>query len=113
MPIDQNNIILQHKLNDHSQGRLTSLGTGKKHILRPIKLTYWALNVGWPVSRWCFLYWWTWKETVGGAKMAVHFGSLRKNQVQIRASRREARLLLSSGVGERELYSLRLLVSRM
>ncbi|GFW70574.1 hypothetical protein TNCV_1624071 [Trichonephila clavipes] len=49
-------------------------------------LTYWAL------LRWCFL--------IGGhgrrqwAGRTGDFGDLRKNQVQIRASRREARLLL-------------------
>ncbi|GFY03781.1 hypothetical protein TNCV_4551181 [Trichonephila clavipes] len=44
------------------------------------------------LSRWCFL--------IGGcgrrqwAGRTVGFGGLRKNQVQVRASRREARLLL-------------------
>ncbi|GFU83607.1 hypothetical protein TNCV_4183831 [Trichonephila clavipes] len=61
---------------------------------------YWALNVElYLLSRWCFL--------IGGhggrrqwAGRTGDFGGLRKNQVQIRASRREARLLLwSSGVG--------------
>ncbi|GFX08849.1 hypothetical protein TNCV_1548861 [Trichonephila clavipes] len=30
-------------------------------------LTYWALDVGWPAFEIVFPYWWTWKETVGGA----------------------------------------------
>ncbi|GFX67829.1 hypothetical protein TNCV_1565301 [Trichonephila clavipes] len=30
-------------------------------------LTYWALDVGWPAFEMVFPYWWTWKETVGGA----------------------------------------------
>ncbi|GFU25258.1 hypothetical protein TNCV_1739101 [Trichonephila clavipes] len=44
------------------------------------------------LSRWCFLIGGHgWRQWAG---RTVGFGGLRKNQVQIRASRREARLLL-------------------
>ncbi|GFT01192.1 hypothetical protein TNCV_3373151 [Trichonephila clavipes] len=30
-------------------------------------LKYWALDVGWPAFEIVLPYWWTWKDTVGGA----------------------------------------------
>ncbi|GFW98368.1 hypothetical protein TNCV_1092461 [Trichonephila clavipes] len=87
-------------------------------------LTYWALNVGWPAFEMVFPYWWTWKETVGGANWRFRRSQKKSSPNSCKQTEQKRPLARSrsiyfvqadedwSSVGERELYSLRL-VSRM
>ncbi|GFU78318.1 hypothetical protein TNCV_2789331 [Trichonephila clavipes] len=62
-----------------------------KRSSRPY-LMYWALNVGWPAFEMVFLIGGHGRRQWAGANW--RFRRSQKNQVKIRASRREARLLL-------------------
>ncbi|GFT83811.1 hypothetical protein TNCV_4857651 [Trichonephila clavipes] len=62
-------------------------------------LMYWALNVGWPAFEMVFPYWWTWKETVGGANWRFRRSQKKSSQNSCKQTRS------SSAIGHQESVS--------
>ncbi|GFU51095.1 transposable element Tcb2 transposase [Trichonephila clavipes] len=65
-------------------------------------LTYWALNVGWPAFEMVFPYWWTWKETVGGANWRFRRSQKKSSPNSLQADEKLV-CYWSSGVGDGQL----------
>ncbi|GFV09015.1 hypothetical protein TNCV_194351, partial [Trichonephila clavipes] len=86
--------------------RLTSLHWREAFSKSPYLTLEGALDVVWPAfeMKKAFPYWWTWKETVGGANCWISAVS-RKNNVKFVQADEKLVCYWSSGVGERELYS--------
>ncbi|GFV36427.1 hypothetical protein TNCV_2234741 [Trichonephila clavipes] len=67
-------------------------------------LTYWALNVGWPAFEMVFPYWWTWKETVGGANWRFRRSQKKSSPNSCKQTRSSSAIGRQESVSENSIH---------